>query len=198
MLETLIKKDKLRDKILSKDKDGDITFWINKGLNKTNYKTGDHALAPKFTDRKQFWDNAKKKVNDWYTDTLGKLGSKHKRHIYQTDARHIVDELIKKGVKPTDGTGKILETLDAIRGELPNPVQKQMDWIKDTLKPMSKTSFFKEALRDGDQMNVLVSEIIKAAAHDDKEKVPPCLVQMVCYGCLPMLNSCRSICNLAS
>lgn len=169
MLGRLVKKDKLRDKILGKDTDGDITFWINKGLNKSNYKSGDHALAPKYDDRKQFWDNAKKEVKDWYVDTLGKLEQKHTRHIYQTNARHIVAELIKKGVKPTDGTGKILETLDAIRGNLPNPVQKQLDWIKDTLTPMSKLDFFKDALRDGDQMRQLVTEIIKAAAHDDEE-----------------------------
>ena len=175
----LVSNEKLFEKFSSKDEDGDITKWIQRGIGDTNYKTGDHALAPKYKDRKQFWDDAKKKVNDWYTDTLGKLESKHKRHIYQTNARYIVDELIKKGVKPTDGTGKILETLDAIRGELPNPVQKQMDWIKDTLKPMSKTSFFKDALRDGDQMNVLVSEIIKAAAHDDKEKEAMVALEML-------------------
>lgn len=175
----LVSNEKLFEKFSSKDEDGDITKWIQRGIDDTNYKTGDHALTPKYKDRKQFWDDAKKKVNDWYTDTLGKLESKHKRHIYQTNARYIVDELIKKGVKPTDGTGKILETLDAIRGELPNPVQKQMDWIKDTLKPMSKTSFFKDALRDGDQMNVLVSEIIKAAAHDDKEKEAMVALEML-------------------
>lgn len=175
----LVSNEKLFEKFSSKDEDGDITKWIQRGIDDTNYKTGDHALAPKYKDRKQFWDDAKKKVNDWYTDTLGKLESKHKRHIYQTNARYIVDELIKKGVKPTDGTGKILETLDAIRGELPNPVQKQMDWIKDTLKPMSKTSFFKDALRDGDQMNTLVSEIIKAAAHDDKEKEAMVALEML-------------------
>ncbi len=175
----LVSNEKLFEKFSSKDEDGDLTKWIQRGIDDTNYKTGDHALTPKYKDRKQFWDDAKKKINDWYTDTLGKLESKHKRHIYQTNARYIVDELIKKGVKPTDGTGKILETLDAIRGELPNPVQKQLDWIKDTLTPMSKTSFFKDALRDGDQMNTLVSEIIKAAAHDDKEKEAMVALEML-------------------
>ena len=175
----LVSKDKLFEKFSAKDEDGDISTWIKRGIDDTNYKTGDHALAPKYDDRKQFWDNAKKEIKDWYVDTLGKLEQKHTRHIYQTNARHIVAELIKKGVKPTDGTGKILETLDAIRGSLPNPVQKQLDWIKDTLTPMSKTDFFKDALRDGDQMNVLVSEIIKAAAHDDEEEKAMVALEML-------------------
>lgn len=179
LLNELVKKEKLFEKFASKDAEGSISKWITKGINETNYKTGDHALTPKYKDRKQFWDNAKDKINEWYVNTLGKLEQKHARHIYQTNARYIVAEMIKKGVKPTDGTGKILETMDAIRGDLPNPVQKQLDWIKDTLTPMSKMNFFKDALRDGDQMNVLVSEIIKAAAHDDKEKEAMVALEML-------------------
>ena len=166
----LVSDDKLRDKFAGKDSEGDITKWIIKGLSETNYKDGDHALSPKYTNRKTFWKRAQDDVKDWYVDTLGKLNSKHKRHVYSTDARYIVPELIKKGVKPTDGTKKILDTFNDINGTLPNPVQKKLKWVKETMSKVSGTDFFKDALRDGDQMRQLVQEIIKAAAHDDKKE----------------------------
>ena len=164
----LVSNDKLREKFTSKDTDGDITKWINKGLEETNYKSGDHALTPLYTDRRTFWNEAKKKVNDFYVDTLGKLNQKHTRHLYSTNARFIVAELIKKGIKPTDGTAKMVEAFGAINGNLPNPVQKELKWFKEVMEKLSGQDFFKDALRDGDQMRQLVQEIIKAAVHDDK------------------------------
>lgn len=164
----LVSNDKLREKFTSKDTDGDITKWINKGLEETNYKSGDHALTPLYTDRRTFWNEAKKKVNDFYVDTLGKLNQKHTRHLYSTNARFIVAELIKKGIKPTDGTAKMVEAFGAINGNLPNPVQKELKWFKEVMEKLSGQDFFKDALRDGDQMRQLVQEIIKAAVHDNK------------------------------
>ncbi|MBP3544742.1 MAG: hypothetical protein J6J82_00335 [Alphaproteobacteria bacterium] len=166
----LVSNEKLFEKVSSKDEDGKVSSWVSKGIEKSNYKSGDNALTPKYTDRSDMWDAAKEKIKDLYVDTLGKLEQKHKRHIYTTNARYIVAGLIGKGVKPTDGTIKILDTLDAINGGLPNPVQKQVKWIKDTLSKMKSTKFFNEALRDGDQMRQLVQEIIKAAVHEDPPK----------------------------
>ncbi len=164
----LVANDKLRDKILSKDNDGDLTRWINKGLSKSNYKDGDNALSPKYDDRKNKFEKAKDEIKKFYVDTLGKLNEKHTRHIYSTNARYIVEGLIKKGVKPTDGTKKILETLDTIKGSLPNPVQDQLKWMKETLSKLSGTKFFEQALEDGDQMRQLVQEVVKSAVHDGK------------------------------
>ncbi len=167
MFGKLVANDKLREKVLSKDEDGDITRWINAGLDKSNYKTGDNALEPKYDDRKTFWDNAKSKIKDFYNDTLGKLSQKHTRHKYQTDARYIVAGLIDKGVKPTDGTAKILNTLDAIMGGLPNPVQDKAKKIKTFFEKHSKQKYFQQALHDGDQMRQLVQEIAKEASRGD-------------------------------
>ena len=168
MFGKLVANDKLREKVLSKDEDGDITRWINAGLDKSNYKEGDNALSPKYDDRKNAFERAKDKIKKNYIDTLGKLNEKHTRHIYSTNARYIVEQLIKKEVKPTDGTKKILETLDAITGKLPNPVQSQVKWMKETLSKMKETKFFEQALEDGDQMRQLVEEVVKAAVHDGK------------------------------
>lgn len=176
----LVSNEKLFENFQKKDEDGKVSSWISKGISKSNYKTGDNALTPKYDDRRQFWDDAKEKIEDWYVNTLGKLEQKHRRHVYQTKgARYIVEELIKKGVKPTDGTSKILATLDAIKGNLPNPVQKQVKWIKETFSKMKDTRFFKEALRDGDQMRQLVIEIAKAAAHDGKEEEAQVALEML-------------------
>lgn len=175
----LVTNEKLREKFVSKDAEGDITKWINKGLAETNYKDGDHALTPKYSDRKTFWNRAQDNIKDWYVDTIGKLNDKHTRHIYSTEARFIVPELIEKGVKPTDGTKKILDTFGDINSKLPNPVQKKLKWIKETMTKMSGTDFFKDALKDGDQMRQLVQEIVKAAAHDDKKEEAKVALEML-------------------
>ena len=171
----LVTDEKLREKFSSKDSDGQITKWINKGLSKSNYKD----LAPLYKDKKTFWKNAKEKLKKHYNDTLGKFKQKHNRHIYSTNARYIVAELIKKGVKPTDGTEKILGTLDAIKGNLPTPVKKQLDWCKETLSKFKDQDFFKNALRNGKQMNTLVMEIIKEAAHNGKKNEAKVLLEML-------------------
>ena len=166
MLNKLVTNDKLREKLFTKAPN-DLRGWFNDGFEKSNYKTGDNALAPKYEDRKTFWANAKSKVKDFYNDTLGKLSQKHTRHKYQTNARYIVAGLIDKGVKPTDGTAKILNTLDAIMADLPSPVQDQVKKIKTFLNKHAKTKYFTQALHDGDQMRQLVQEIAKEASRGD-------------------------------
>lgn len=175
----LIANDKLREKVLAKDTDGDIAKWLNKGLNETDYKDSDHKLAPMYEDRKRLFQRAKNKVIKKYDDTLGKLENKHKRHIYSTNARFIVEQLIKKKISPTSGMDKLFNTLGGIMGELPNPVQKQMDWVNKTFKKLSGETFFKEALMNGNQMRQLVQEIIKAAAHDDKKEEAKVALEML-------------------
>ena len=179
MFGKLIADDKLREKVLSKDTDGDITKWITKGLNETNYKDGDHKLAPKYEDRKKWFQRAKNKVIEKYGDTLGKLKNKHSRHKYSTNARFVVEQLIKKGIGPTSGMDKLFNTLGSIMGELPNPVQKQLDWVTKTLKKLSGATFFKEALSDGHQMRQLVQEVIKAAVHDNKKEEAKVALEML-------------------
>ena len=166
----LIANEKLRDKVLAKDTDGDITTWINKGLSETNYNDGDHKLTPLYEDRKTLFERAKDNLKNKYEDTLGKLEQKHKRHIYSTNARYIVEQLIKKNIDPTSGMEKLYNTLGAVKADLPNPVQKQLDWVIKTLGKVSDKTFFKEALSNGNQMRQLVQEIVKAAVHDDKKE----------------------------
>lgn len=169
MLTKVVTNDKVLDALKSKDSEGVISKWINKGINETNYKTGDNALAPQYADRKTFWKNAESKVKKFYVDTLGKLKEKHTRHIYATTgARFIVKGLIDKGVTPASGTKKLLETLDAISGDMPNPVQSQLKWMKETLSSMSTTTVFKDALHDGAQLKKLVDNIIDVAVHQNK------------------------------
>lgn len=47
-------------------------------------------------------------------------------------------------------------------------MQKELKWFKEVMEKLSGQDFFKDALRDGDQMRQLVQEIIKAAVHNDK------------------------------
>ena len=175
----LIANEKLREKVLAKDTNGDITTWINKGLNETNYNDGDHKLNPLYEDRKTLFERAKDNLKKKYEDTLGKLEQKHKRHIYSTNARYIVEQLIKKNVDPTSGMEKLYDTLGAVKANLPNPVQKQLDWVIKTLGKVSDKTFFKEALSNGNQMRQLVQEIVKAAVHDDKKEEAKVALEML-------------------
>ena len=161
--------DKIADAIKSKSS-FELRNSINKGLDKTNYKDGKNVLQPLHSDRKRFYNNAKSKISGMYTDSLGKLSEKHTRHIYSTNAKYIVAGLIKEGVKPTDGTKKILESLDKISADLPSPVQQQMKWIKSTFQELSSTTQFKEALSDGHQLRTLVQDIIIKAAESGKDE----------------------------
>lgn len=172
MFDKLTMDNKLREKILAKDTEGDIKKWFAKGLNKTDYENGDNALKKKYADKKIFFKKAKEDIQSKYDNTLGKLFSKHKRHIYSTDARFIVEKLLKKGITPTSGMEKLLDTLGAIKGDLPGPVQSKLQYVIDVLTPMKDQDFFKGALRNGKQLRKLVQEIIKAAVEKggDKEK----------------------------
>lgn len=171
LLGKLISNEEALKAFSNKDEEKNITRWINKGINETNYKTGDNALAPKYADRKTFWKNAESNVKKFYVDTLGKLKEKHTRHKYQTiGARFIVKGLIDKGITPVSGTKKLLETLDAISGDMPNPVQSQLKWMKETLSSMSDTTVFKEALHDGAQLKKLVANIIDVAVENGSKK----------------------------
>lgn len=159
----LVFNEKLLTAFIDKDSEGVVKKWINKGLNETNYKDGANALAPKYADRKTFWKNAESNVKNFYVDTLGKMNEKHTRHIYSTDARFIVPELIKEGITPASGTKNMLDAFDKISGNLPNPVQEKLKWVKETLTSMSGTTMFKDALHDGRQMRALVKNIIDTA-----------------------------------
>ena len=160
----IISKDKLRDAVTARG--GDIAKWISAGLKESNYKDGDDKVGQKFTDRKRFFARAQSAVNGYFADTWDKWGNKHKRHIYQTHARYVVDALFKEKVKPTDGLGKVLEKLDGISAKQPVPVQKQIKWMKEKLGAMSNTTQFKEALTHGGQMQQIVNEIVAAVKSD--------------------------------
>lgn len=166
MFETLANNEKLRNVALQKQPE--IQPQVTDALNNSNYKEGKNIVKPKYADKKNFFERASDNIKSLYTDTLGKLTSKHKRHNYATNARMIVDGLIGKGVKPTDGTGKILDTLKSVRessvGELPN----QIKWIESALSEFKDKKFFAGALREGKKMNALVSEIIIKGVNDNK------------------------------
>ena len=60
----LVSNEKLFENFQKKDEDGKVSSWISKGISKSNYKTGDNALTPKYDDRRQFWDDAKAKIEE--------------------------------------------------------------------------------------------------------------------------------------
>ena len=164
IFDRIISKDKLRDAVTARG--GDIAKWISAGLNESNYKDGDDKVGQKFTDRKRLFGRAESAVKGYFSDTWDKWGNKHKRHIYQTHARYVVDALFKEKVKPTDGLGKVLEKLDGISAKQPVPVQKQIKWMKEKLGALSNTTQFKEALTHGGQMQQIVKDIVAAVKSD--------------------------------
>ncbi|MBR6684738.1 MAG: hypothetical protein IKL37_00560 [Alphaproteobacteria bacterium] len=167
IFDRIISKDKLRDAVTAHG--GDVAKWVSKGMDESNYKDGTDKVPPKIADKKRLFGRATNAVSGYYNNTWGKLFDKHKRHVYKTDARYVVEALFKANIKPTDGLGKVMEKLDDIANSQPGPVAKQIKWMKETLEPMSKTTQFKEALTHGGQMQKVVSDVIAAAAHNGSE-----------------------------
>ena len=167
MFETLTSNKKVHDAAVSRQ--NDIQQHFNKGLADTDYKSGEKTkVKPVYADKKTLFNRACDNIKSYYNDTLGKLEQKHKRHVYQTKANYIVDSLIKKGVKPSDGAGKLLDTLTSIQGSLDGVVASHAKWAVETLSELKDKEIFKNSLRNGTQMNELVSEIIVKAAETGK------------------------------
>lgn len=167
LFDRIVTNDKLREAVVARG--GDVAKWVSKGMAESNYKDGTDRVPPKIADKKRLFGRATNAVSGYYNNTWGKLFDKHKRHVYSTDARFVVEALFKANIKPTDGLGKVVEKLDDIANSQPGPVAKQVKWMKETLEPMSKTTQFKEALTHGGQMQKVVSDVIAAAAHDGSE-----------------------------
>lgn len=167
LFDRIVTNDKLREAVVARG--GDVAKWVSKGMAESNYKDGTDKVPPKIADKKRLFGRAANAVSGYYNNTWGKLFDKHKRHVYRTDARYVVEALFKANIKPTDGLGKVVEKLDDIANSQPGPVAKQIKWMKATLEPMSKTTQFKEALTHGGQMQKVVSDVITAAAHDGSD-----------------------------
>ena len=178
MFKELVNNKKLRDVTITKQ--SDIQTQFNKGLEKSDYENGEKTkVQPAYTDKKSLFLDAKDKIKDYYHDTLGKFRKKHARHVYSTKANIIVEALLNKGISPADGAAKLLDTLTEIQGKLDGSVSGQAKWAVETLSKFKDKDFFKHSLRNGSQMNALVSEIIKAAAHDKKEDEAMVLLELL-------------------
>lgn len=167
IIETLVKDKKLRDKTISTH--SSINRLFSEGLDESNYNDGDNKLEHKIDDPKNVFKRAKQKIDDTYDQTLGKLNSRHKRHMYKTDAKYIVGALIGKGIKPTDGMKKVFEGIKTTQGKMDKTVQDKMKWGIGELEKLSGQKYFKDALRNGRDMNYMVQQIVADAAQFGKK-----------------------------
>lgn len=170
----LVVKEKIRNAFSEYDSDRKISRAIAKGINNSDYKnsTSKNYITPLYSDRKRSFDIAKGKITSWRDDHFGKLESRHKRHLYSTNAKFIVGEIIKNKIQPTDGLSKIVENADKIKSSLQASAPKaatEFDYLSGILKKLSGTKAFAEAAKDGAQMRYIVQEIIKDAVHNGKK-----------------------------
>lgn len=169
MFEQLASNKKLRDKVLPHA--GDINTFYNKGAEKANYNEGKTKLDHKFSYRKNAFQRAKDKVDNYLTETVGKLASKHNRHNYQCpEAKDMVGALInKKGVKATDGMGKLLDSMKSVQNSVAPGTKEKIDWGIKELEKISNVGYFKDALRNGRDMRQMVQQIVLDAVHEEKK-----------------------------
>ena len=90
--------------------------------------------------------------------------------MYKTDAKHVVGALIGKGVKPTDGMTKVFEEIKTAQGKMDKTVQDKMKWGIGELEKLSGQKYFKDALRNGRDMNYMVQQIVADAAQSGKKE----------------------------
>jgi len=174
MLRKLYKTDKIRNAFPS-DK---IKTAYDTAKNLTGYddENSKDYIPPKPTDELNIFQTMGKWADDTYADVFDKYLKFHGDRLYfSNQAKEIVAAIHKEKIKPTDGLDKIFASGTKIKEKLaiksPTAVD-HFDWFAKTMNKIKRDmpKAYEGALRNGRQMRAVVSEIIKEAVKNGKEK----------------------------
>ena len=157
---------------------GKISKQLETAIAKTDYTgeiTKKDFVPEKVEDRKTLGQRIQGTAQNVYDDTLKKWLTLHPDHVYArpNTAKPIVDVMTSKdfNLKPTDGIKGMLDKADAIAGKLQakSPrAAEHFDWFVKTMKSLSNTDSFKSALRNGQEMHKLITNVWNKAVADNK------------------------------
>ncbi len=157
---------------------GKISEQLEKAIAKTDYTgeiTKKDFVPEKVDDRKTLRQRIENTAQNVYDNTLKKWLTLRPDHIYalENTAKPIVNVMTGAdfNLKPTDGIKGILDKADAIAGKLQakSPrAAEHFDWFVKTMKSLSNTDSFKSALRNGQELHKLITNVWDKAVADNK------------------------------
>lgn len=178
LLDKLLTSKKIRDSFSEYGPGNTVSKQLNNAIKSTDYenKESDDFVPAKIPDSK----NLLQRINDWKNDTFENYLRKftnptHGSRIYFSPwSQDISKALDKAEVKPTDGLAGIVDKKDKILEKLANSptATKHFKWFTDTLSYLKSNmpKAYEGALKNGKQMQDLVSELIIKAVNDNKIK----------------------------
>ena len=169
ILTTLHKEEKVANDFKNYDK-GKISGPLEEAIKKTDYtgKITEKDFVPeKYQDKKNVFQRASEKVDEFYDNWLKKYVTAHRDHIYKIPtAKAISEAIIAAKVKPTDGIAGILAKKDDVIKKLQNktPLESldQFKWFISKIEQFQNGKMkeaVEGALREGPKMNKLVEAL---------------------------------------
>ncbi len=174
LLREIYGKSKIRDAFPSEK----IKNAYNKAKELTGYddENSKDYVPPKKEDELNPFQRFSEFVDDTYADVFEKyVKFKGDRLYFSPQAKEIVSAIHKAKIKPTDGLDKVLESTgkiaEGLRFKSPTAAE-HFDWFTKTMKSIKAKmpKAFEGALRNGRQMRAVISELIKTAVENGKEK----------------------------
>ena len=155
-----------------------ISRLLNEAKGLLDYNSPDSPgyISPQRDDRLTL----PQRVSEWWSDTYSNYLEKYvklsgDRMFFSPFAKAIFKEIDKKGIKPTDGLQKILDSAGDISDALKKKFKKapgQFDWFVQTMTEMKNTmksgKAFAKALQNGRSLNLLVQNVIIKAVRENK------------------------------
>ncbi len=178
LLDELYKNKKIFDEFKRFDNEK-ITGQITKAKENVGYDNKDSKdfLPLKRQDEITPWQRMHDWVSDKYTDCFGKYQELRGDHQFFSDQARTIFKAIGDKAKPADGIQKILDNAGKIKDSLRYKSASALthfEWFEEALTELSQdkklSKSFAGALRNGKQMEKLISEIIIKAIDAGKDK----------------------------
>ncbi len=180
LLNTLEGKKKIFDVFKNYD-DEKISGPLDKARENLDYDNASSKdyLPPKRDDELTPWQQVKKWTGETYEDYMEKyIKLRGDRLYFSPEAKNIVKAISGCKIKPTDGLGKVMDSMGDIEKNLKlktgqsNRAMEHLEWFKNTLSELKATmpKAFEGALSNGRQMRAIIEELILKAVQEGKEK----------------------------
>ena len=154
-----------------------ISKYLDQAIEKTDY-TGKVNEKDFVSEKREDVSNWRQRYEKWkkntYKDVFRKfMTAHHDRIFFNVYAKNIFDALDAKGINPTDGIDGILKGADIVgKLKIKSPTAAaHFEWFTKTMGILKDTipDAYEGALRNGEQMNHLVSEMATIAVDQVKD-----------------------------
>ncbi|MBQ6027129.1 MAG: hypothetical protein IJL21_01060 [Alphaproteobacteria bacterium] len=202
IFDTLLTKSSVRSDFLSKAQ-STISQPLTEAIKSTDYRNKDSKdyVPEKYPDEKTWVQELEDWKNDTYENHLRRFTnpSRGTRLFFSPWSQNIIKAFDKVKIKPTDGLEGILSKKSDILSKLQSSKTStdHFNWFIDTIEKLKGTmpKAVEGALRNGGQMNQLVSGLIAEAVKQGKTKEAKTALEILSvakYG----LSTSRTLNNL--